>query len=328
MLAEQERLAYLKTQSFVDLGLPSGTLWKDKNEENGLYTYELALDIFGDRLPTKEQFEELGNKCHWEWVGDGYKITGPSGNSINLLAAGCRNCFESVSFETIGYFWSSTPNGSEYACNLLFNSGGVYMRSNVRSLGFSVRLVQKKSIEERSHQEWLSKDRAIQKRLAEERLEIERAKQKRLTEERLAYLKAYGLVDLGVPSGTLWKDKNEKGSTFIGLAGFYQAYEIKDKLPSKEQFEELINRCRWEWMSDGYKVTGPNGNYIFLPAEGFCTRKGNVYYEGSYGRYWSSTETWSLDFNPRDVYMNYHNSNLGQCVRLVQDYKNAIAKHP
>lgn len=38
--AEQERLARLKAQGWVDLGLPSGSLWKNKNEEGGFYTYE------------------------------------------------------------------------------------------------------------------------------------------------------------------------------------------------------------------------------------------------------------------------------------------------
>ena len=37
--------------------------------------------------------------------------------------------------------------------------------------------------------------------------------------------------------------------------------------------EELINKCKWEWgtynNTKGYKVTGPNGNSIFLPAGGY-----------------------------------------------------------
>ena len=63
--AEERRAAELKAQGLVDLGLPSGTLWKDKNEEGGFYTYEQAMSKFGDKLPTKEQFKELKNKCQW-----------------------------------------------------------------------------------------------------------------------------------------------------------------------------------------------------------------------------------------------------------------------
>ena len=127
---------------YVDLGLPSGTLWKDKNED-GFYTYEQALNKFGSRLPTKEQLEELRNKCTWSWTGSGYKVTGPNGNSISLPAAGYRSCGGSVTdVGASGYCWSSTPNGSESAWSLRFYSGGVSMYNDYRCYGDSVRLVQ------------------------------------------------------------------------------------------------------------------------------------------------------------------------------------------
>ena len=42
------------------------------------------------------------------------------------------------------------------------------------------------------------------------------------------------------------------------------------RLPTKEEFEELLNLCSWVWdnVSSGYKIYGPNGNSIFLPAAG------------------------------------------------------------
>ena len=141
--AKQERLAYLKAQGLVDLGLPSGTLWKDKNEEGGFYSYEQALNKFGDRLPTKEQFEELKSKCRWSWTGSGYKVTGPNGNSISLPAAGYRYCSGGVgSVGSSGDYWSSTARDSGGAWGLDFNSGGVYVSNYSRCTGFSVRLVQ------------------------------------------------------------------------------------------------------------------------------------------------------------------------------------------
>lgn len=141
--AKQERLAAFKAQGFVDLGLPSGTLWKDKNEEGGFYTYQQALNKFGDRLPTEKQLEELKNKCSWSWTGNGYKVTGPNGNSISLPAAGYRDCGGSVrGVGSNGDYWSSTPNGSEDAWFLNFNSGSVDMKDYGRCDGYSVRLVQ------------------------------------------------------------------------------------------------------------------------------------------------------------------------------------------
>lgn len=142
--AEQERrAAELKAQGFVDLGLPSGTLWRDRNEEGGFYTYEQAMNKFGDKLPTKEQLEELMNKCSWSWTGNGYKVTGPNGNSIVLPASGFRNCRGTVrDVGSSGDYWSSTPDGSDNAWYLDFNSDEVDMDGFYRCGGFSVRLVQ------------------------------------------------------------------------------------------------------------------------------------------------------------------------------------------
>ncbi len=145
--AEQERraaeLKELKAQGFVDLGLPSGTLWRDRNEEGGFYTYEQAMNIFGDKLPTKEQLEELKNKCSWSWTGNGYKVTGPNGNSIVLPASGARDCNGDVyQVGSLGRYCSSTPAGSDNAWYLYFYSYKVKMDNYYRCYGNSVRLVQ------------------------------------------------------------------------------------------------------------------------------------------------------------------------------------------
>lgn len=127
---------------YVDLGLPSGTLWKDQNEAGGLYSYDQAMAKFGSSLPTKEQLEELKNSCRWTWNGNGYKVEGPSGESIVLPAAGYRNCGGSVrGVGSGGDYWSSTPDGSELAWYLAFNSGEVYMYNYRRCDSQSVRLV-------------------------------------------------------------------------------------------------------------------------------------------------------------------------------------------
>ena len=64
------------------------------------------------------------------------------------------------------------------------------------------------------------------------------------------------------------------------------------RMPIRTELEELKDKCTWKWTTqdghDGYKVTGPNGNSIFLPAAAACygTEIGN---RGSYGDYWSAT---------------------------------------
>ena len=131
------------SKDYVDLGLPSGTKWKSENESGqDFYTYDEAVAQFGDKLPTKEQLEELKNSCQWQWTGSGYKVTGPNGNSITLPAAGYRYCDGStLNVGSYGYYWSSTPSGSDWAWGLNFGSDGVYMLSDDRCSGLSVRLV-------------------------------------------------------------------------------------------------------------------------------------------------------------------------------------------
>ena len=64
------------------------------------------------------------------------------------------------------------------------------------------------------------------------------------------------------------------------------------RMPSIAEFTELMTKCQWEWISEngiqGYKVTGKNGNSIFLPAAGYYN--GNkLNSEGVCGRYWSTS---------------------------------------
>ena len=139
--------AYLN-QGYVDLGLPSVTLWKNANEggDYARYTYDEAVRRFGNKLPTEQQLEELESNCKWTRTGNGYKVTGPNGNSIVLPAAGCRNCNGEVrGVGTIGEYWSSsTPYSSGDVWALRFDSqlNKVYMNRSNRCLGQSVRLVQ------------------------------------------------------------------------------------------------------------------------------------------------------------------------------------------
>ena len=64
------------------------------------------------------------------------------------------------------------------------------------------------------------------------------------------------------------------------------------RMPTLDEQEELLNKCTWSWTTqngvNGYKVTGPNGNSIFLPAAGYRCASG-AYVIGSSGSCWSSS---------------------------------------
>lgn len=88
-------------------------------------------------------------------------------------------------------------------------------------------------------------------------------------------------VDLGL--SVQWADRNygawtEKGEG-IGLTWSDTITDKRDrqiahpwgrewKTPTGEQIIELMDKCMWHWQEEtpqGYIVTGPNGNSIFMP---------------------------------------------------------------
>jgi TolB-like protein len=129
-------------EGYVDLGLPSGTLWKAENENCGFVNFDQAYNLYGNSLPTKEQLEELKNKCSWIWAGNGYKVKGKNGAEIFLPASGHSSCFgavKSVGWE--GLYCSSEPTDSENTWCLFFHSKQVTIYHFRRCNGSSVRLV-------------------------------------------------------------------------------------------------------------------------------------------------------------------------------------------
>ncbi len=70
------------------------------------------------------------------------------------------------------------------------------------------------------------------------------------------------------------------------------------KIPTKNQMQELINKCTWEWTQinsvNGYKITGPNGNSIFI-ASGPNSVSGK--------RYWTGDDAQILYVTPDRAYI-------------------------
>ena len=125
-------------------------------------------------------------------------------------------------------------------------------------------------------------------------------------------------VDLGLPSGIKWATCNIGADTpgqygdyfnWGGIIsnpeynGSYNLPQISDisgnpdydaarakwgktwRTPRTQEIRELINSCNWVWTKlegvKGFKVTGPNGKSIFLPAAGHLNNH-EKYDNGSY----------------------------------------------
>lgn len=100
------------------------------------------------------------------------------------------------------------------------------------------------------------------------------------------------------------------------------------RLPTSAELEELKERCTWSWTTEnghkGYRVQGPNGKSIFLPAAGW--RYGtSLYNAGGYGHCWSSTpdedsgRAYSLGFSSGGRSAYWDRRYLGRSVRPVSE---------
>ena len=75
---------------YVDLGLPSGILWKATSEDpksQGI-TYYQAYDYFDpdfDRWITRQDAEELIEHCTFTALGNTVRVTGPNGKRIEIV---------------------------------------------------------------------------------------------------------------------------------------------------------------------------------------------------------------------------------------------------
>ena len=102
------------------------------------------------------------------------------------------------------------------------------------------------------------------------------------------------------------------------------------RMPTLDELTELFNECTWEWTSlngvNGYCVTGPNGNSIFLPAAS-CRDGSEVSHKGYHGGYWSSSlgsyESYHacyLDFlSISGCYWGIYGRHQGRSVRPVYE---------
>ena len=128
----------------------SKTYGKKMSDIAGNAQYDAARANWGGnwRMPTKAEMQELIDKCNWTWTTQngvkGYKVTGPNGNSIFLPAAGYRYGSSLYHAGSSGYYWRSTPDGSD-SCSayyLYFDSDNHLMNYlGYRDNGRSVRPV-------------------------------------------------------------------------------------------------------------------------------------------------------------------------------------------
>ena len=109
---------------FIDLGLPSGTLWSKDYLKDG---NELVYLPYGKadqyNIPTEEQWEELYNVCKWEYITPNRLSTdveleaaicvGPNGNILKFDLTGLYKVYDLCEHDTIYYWLKAKDNSTE-----------------------------------------------------------------------------------------------------------------------------------------------------------------------------------------------------------------------
>lgn len=338
----------INNHEWVDLGLPSGTLWATCNvdatkssqpgklyawgeiatktsytqgnsknykkniaEFSGDKTKDVATSKWGKgwRMPTKTDFDELLHYCNWSYIQKdgrwGAEISSPiNGKSIFLPVTGYKEDAKHLNASGNGMYWTATPYEDVYnngAHEYHFGGALGEMGVSERSSGFAIRPV------------------------ADNNDMINIPSQ--------GETQGHKWVDLGLPSGTKWATCNIGAATSEHIGDFFAWAEITTifdkkspknkarnkwmsgiggsakydaatalwgeswKIPTKADFQELIDNCTWEWTTLGRRkgckvISKINGNYIFFHAAGRMTPN-SIYTFPSLNKvsveYWAST---------------------------------------
>ena len=269
--------------------------------------YDVAYVKWGHEyeMATINQFREVKEHCSLEWITlngkNGCLVTGPNGNSIFMPAAGSCSGNEKTRENVEGSYWSSSlSNSGKSAYGLYCRSKGWDLETTFRAYGRTIRAVgftgshtdpdpscpvaDAIDLGLPSGTKWASWNIGASK-----------------PEEYGGYY-AWGETeekDYYDWSTYIYCDGSSWTCHHIGddIAGTeYDVAHVKWggswRMPTRTQQDELRENCTREWTQqngvNGIRVTGPNGNSIFLPAAG-DRRDDYLRSEGSGGYFWSSS---------------------------------------
>lgn len=110
------------------------------------------------------------------------------------------------------------------------------------------------------------------------------------------------------------------------------AWGAEWRTPTSAELQELITKCKWKSIrykgSNGFRITGPNGNQIFMPSAGYISGK-SLGDSQNTGYYWSSCLSKSYEepaymmcFSTSNIEVTLNYKYLGCSIRPVKDYDN------
>lgn len=122
---------------YVDLGLPSGTLWAKYNESKK-YKYSDAVKTFGKQMPNDDQMKELLRYCKRETLSSGCKFIGPNNHYVVFQFSGYQRGLEKIAVGVNGFY---LYRGYEYRLLKVWGSGGYNLANGFKDDKYSIRLV-------------------------------------------------------------------------------------------------------------------------------------------------------------------------------------------
>jgi hypothetical protein len=133
---------------FVDLGLPSETMWSvdfEKEDNNRIFLpYGKACEY---NIPTKEQWKELQENCKWQNIFEGNRLkavifVGPNGNRIMFEVTGIIMAGGYTDVRQI-YFWLHDDSDGNNKSAVHLQNGGI-IEEMFCGYKLPIRLIRKK----------------------------------------------------------------------------------------------------------------------------------------------------------------------------------------
>lgn len=282
--------------------------------------FDVAHIKWGDNwgIPSIKQFDELVKDCSYRWGAykgtAGMGITGPNGSRLFFPATGIKWGNQRYHLRTTGGFWTSTANRSiTTPCCFGFTENG--MRTNQISAVWDGQSIRPGIA---SNKQSLDLQNAVRER---ELVNCPDNNHPHAIDLQLPSGTKWACCNVGATSpenagkyyawgettpkkSYTWENYqhcngSETGCKSVGMnisGTSHDAAKVewgeKWCIPTKEQYEELLNNCSFEWLNSNNKagilLIGSNGRRVFLPAEGYRW-KNSLYYKGKHGFYGSAS---------------------------------------
>lgn len=287
--------------------------------------YDIVTHQWGDewRMPTHEEFLELWNNTTKEFISSyghekvyAVKFTASNGNFIILPFAGFKQ-EEKLYGSNYGHYWTAdllSNTSGEAKTFVVVSADGSNTSSAVKWNQMLIRPVHGKRVDaEIDGLERECVDLGLSRLWAKHNYGAN-------TPTEIGTYLAWGELEpktkYSNETYSLYNDGEYKRIAFLkddNKDVVVNNWGGKWAMPTYAEYKELIDYCTWTWVTEdnvsGYKVTGPNGNSIFLPATGYFINE-KIVKNSSEGYYWSGEE--------------YADKEYGYRLRFQKDGKPAV----